>query len=182
MVRRWPGAVLTCLLLVAACSDADFSGSGPSSSVPAATATSGPTLSTVAPRTTAPPAVTAQPSGSADPEHEEGPPMGSDDTVYEEGDIDEGLRPFIAMATADLAARLDVEEAEITPLTAVLVVWPNGALGCPEPGMQYAQVLTDGSVIELGAMGRVFRYHSGGSTTPFLCERPLTSPPAAGGG
>jgi hypothetical protein len=46
--------------------------------------------------------------------------------------------------------------------------------------MQYAQVPVDGSVIELGHGGRVYRYHTGGSrTTPFLCDQPLTDKPPA---
>ena len=109
-----------------------------------------------------------------------GPPQGSTDTVYEQGDIDPGLQPFITMAVDDLAARLDIDPAEITPLSGVLVVWPDSALGCPQPGMQYAQVPVDGSVIELGAGGRVYRYHTGGSTTPFLCDQPLTQKPPSG--
>jgi hypothetical protein len=109
-----------------------------------------------------------------------GPPEGSTDTVYPSGDIDAGLQPFITMAIDDLAARLGIDAAEITTLSAVLVVWPNGAMGCPQPGMQYTQVPVDGSVIELGAGGRVYRYHTGGSRTPFLCDQPLTSKPPSG--
>ena len=115
----------------------------------------------------------------------DGPPEGSDTTVYERGDIDEGLRPFIDQATEDLAARLAIDPADIEALSAVLVTWPDSSLGCPQPGMQYAQVLTDGSIIELG-VGEgddmvVYRYHTGGSSGPFLCDQPLDRKPAAGG-
>ena len=113
------------------------------------------------------------------------PPEGSDTTVYERGDIDEGLRPFIDQATEDLAARLAIDPADIEALSAVLVTWPDSSLGCPQPGMQYAQVLTDGSIIELGVgVGDdmvVYRYHTGGSSGPFLCDQPLDRKPAAGG-
>lgn len=101
------------------------------------------------------------------------------ETVYEVGMIDPGLAPFVTMATDDLAERLGVAPESIELLTAVLVTWPNAALGCPEPDRSYAQVLTDGSVIELGADGLVYRYHTGGSrTTPFACDRPLDPVPA----
>ncbi len=114
-----------------------------------------------------------------------GEPEGSDTTVYERGDIDEGLRPFIDQATDDLAARLSIDPADVEVLSAVLVTWPDASLGCPQPGMQYAQVLTDGSIIELG-VGEgddtvVYRYHTGGSSGPFLCDQPLERKPAAGG-
>ena len=70
--------------------------------------------------------------------------------MYEQGDIDEGLRPFITEATDDLAARLAIDPADVDVLSAVLVTWPDASLGCPQPDMQYAQVVTDGSIIELG--------------------------------
>ena len=114
-----------------------------------------------------------------------GEPEGSDTTVYERGGIDEGLRPFIDEATDDLATRLAIDPADVEVLSAVLVTWPDASLGCPQPGMQYAQVLTDGSIIELG-VGEgddtvVYRYHTGGSRGPFLCDQPLERKPAAGG-
>lgn len=85
-------------------------------------------------------------------------------------DIDPGLQPYIDLAVADLAARLQVEPAAITTRSAVLVVWPDASLGCPMPGMQYPQVQTDGSTITLEADGATYDYHAGGDTTPFLCE------------
>jgi len=103
---------------------------------------------------------------------------GATETVYDVGMIDAGLAPFVAIAVDDLAARLDVAPDSIDVLTAVLVVWPNGALGCPEPGRSYTQVMTDGSVIELGVDGLVYRYHSGGSQRPFACDRPLDPVPS----
>lgn len=106
------------------------------------------------------------------------PVTGATETVYDIGMIDAGLAPFVAIAVGDLAARLDVAPDSIDVLTAVLVVWPNGALGCPEPGRSYTQVMTDGSVVELGVAGVVYRYHSGGSTTPFPCDRPLDPVPS----
>ncbi len=50
-------------------------------------------------------------------------------------------------------------------------------MGCPHPDMSYAQVLQDGSVIELEYAGRYYRYHSGGERFPFLCDQPLNDPP-----
>ena len=89
------------------------------------------------------------------------------------GEVDAGLAPFVDLAIADLAERLDVQPDAITATTAVLVTWPDSSLGCPEPGMQYAQALQDGSLIELaveGEDGAVYRYHSGGPRTPFYCD------------
>lgn len=102
--------------------------------------------------------------------------------LYGAGDIDKGLEPFIARAAADLAARLGVQPSDIATHAAVLVIWPDASLGCPQPDMRYAQVPTDGSVIELTYAGAFYRYHSGGRRGPFLCQVPVrTAPPSEGG-
>ena len=100
--------------------------------------------------------------------------------MFEPGTIDPGLQPFIDMAVADLAERLEIDPSQVTVVTAVLVVWSDAGLGCPEPGMSFPQVPEDGSVIELTVADTVYRYHSGGQRTPFLCEQPLQQPPLTG--
>lgn len=110
-----------------------------------------------------------------------GIPSGSTTSLYA-GQIDPGLQPFIAMATEDLASRLGIAAADAEVVSAVIVTWGDSSLGCPQPGMEYLQVLEEGSVIELGYNGRFYRYHSGGERTPFLCDQPLATPPIPGGG
>jgi hypothetical protein len=109
-----------------------------------------------------------------------GDPMSSDRSVFEEGDIDIGLTPFIDDAVIDLAERLDIDAGEIEPVSGVLVVWPDSALGCPEPDMLYAHVIVDGSVIELRVGDRYYRYHTGGAAELFLCEQPWSDDVATG--
>jgi ABC-type transport system substrate-binding protein len=180
MVMRSRRVVLAVSVVLAAApagcsSDGNGSSPGSSASTPATGApTTDASTTTDASATTGAPATTNA-----------GEPEGSDTTVYEQGDIDEGLRPFIDEATDDLATRLAIDPADVEVLSAVLVTWPDASLGCPQPGMQYAQVLTDGSIIELG-VGEgddmvVHRYHTGGSSGPFLCDQPLDRKPAAGG-
>lgn len=101
------------------------------------------------------------------------PPMGSEQ-------IDPGLKPYIDIAVADLAKRLTVDASEIEVSSATLVEWPDSSLGCPQPGMQYAQTLTDGAQIVLNARGQQYSYHAGGSRPPFLCEQALKAPPTTG--
>ena len=86
--------------------------------------------------------------------------------------IDPGLKPFIDLAVTDLATRLSIDATEVGVSSATLVEWPDSSLGCPQPGQQYAQVSTDGALIVLTADNNTYRYHAGGSTTPFLCEPP----------
>lgn len=86
------------------------------------------------------------------------------------GPIDPGLGPYVDIAVADLAQRLGVDAGQITVESATLKQWPDSSLGCPQPGMQYAQVLTDGALIVLAADGKTYKYHAGGSRPPFYCE------------
>jgi hypothetical protein len=78
----------------------------------------------------------------------------------------------VEQAKADLAKRLGVEAAQVTVVSSNEVTWPDGSLGCPEPGMNYTQALVPGARIILEAAGKQYHYHSGGTRPPFLCENP----------
>jgi hypothetical protein len=77
--------------------------------------------------------------------------------------------PIVAPAKADLATRLGVQADELEVVSAEEVTWPDGSLGCPEPGMSYTQALVDGSKVVLGHDERVYVYHAGDDDQPFLC-------------
>ncbi|MEU4605693.1 hypothetical protein AB0F43_22145 [Kribbella sp. NPDC023972] len=78
----------------------------------------------------------------------------------------------VERARTDLANRLGVDPGQVTVVSSSEVTWPDGSLGCPQPGMVYTQALIDGSRIILEAGGKQYHYHSGGSRPPFLCENP----------
>ncbi|MEO7398773.1 MAG: hypothetical protein ABIW84_09435 [Ilumatobacteraceae bacterium] len=105
------------------------------------------------------------------------PPAGSDDTVFQQGNIEPALESSIEIAVADLAERLGIDAATIETSSAVFVEWPDSSLGCPTAGMQYLQVLTEGTLIELSVDSTIYRYHSGGLAEPFLCDQPLNATP-----
>ena len=86
-------------------------------------------------------------------------------------DFDLSLQPLVEQAIADLATRLNIDRANIVTNSAQAVVWPDKSLGCPQSGMVYNQVTVDGALIELRAGGTTYRYHSGGSRSPFLCAK-----------
>ena len=86
------------------------------------------------------------------------------------GSVDAQLKSLVEVAVADLVGRLHVDAPSITVVSAQPMTWPDGGLGCPRPGMAYPQTQVDGALIELSAGGTVYRYHSGGSRGPFLCE------------
>jgi hypothetical protein len=85
--------------------------------------------------------------------------------------VDASLKPLVDVAIADLARRLNVDRTSITVVEARAMVWPDGAMGCPRPGMVYPQVQQDGTLIRLTARGQDYAYHSGGSRPPFLCQQ-----------
>lgn len=91
---------------------------------------------------------------------------------------DASSQALVSRARDDLAQRLGVAAAEVKLIAFQSVVWPDGSLGCPQPGREYPQVLQDGVLIRFEVHGRQFEYHGGGRREPFLCENP--SPPVQG--
>lgn len=77
--------------------------------------------------------------------------------------------PIVEEAKIDLAQRLGVDPEELEVVSAEATTWPDGSIGCPEPGMSYTQSLVEGSKVLLGHDGRVYDYHAGGDGEPFLC-------------
>jgi hypothetical protein len=76
-----------------------------------------------------------------------------------------------ALAAEDLAARLSVPVEQIQVREVRAVTWPDASLGCPQPGMMYAQVTQDGLLIRLSVGEEMYFYHSGSNQKPFLCEQ-----------
>lgn len=71
-------------------------------------------------------------------------------------------------ARADLAQRLGLDPDEIAVERVEAVDWPDASLGCPEPGMVYAQVITPGYRITLRHGQRTYVYHAT-ATRAILC-------------
>jgi len=88
------------------------------------------------------------------------------------------LENLIEKAKEDLARRLSISAKQIDLVEANEVVWPNASLGCPQPGMVYADVLTPGYLVLLEANGKEYEYHASRGTEVFYCENPI--PPASG--
>ena len=82
---------------------------------------------------------------------------------------DQDQLPIVAPALDDLAERVGATPDDIEIVTSEMVTWPDGSLGCPEPGMSYTQALVEGSRVVLRYEDRVFLYHAGDDGQPFLC-------------
>lgn len=77
--------------------------------------------------------------------------------------------PIARAAQRDLAQHLGVPESAVTVRTVESVEWPDASLGCPQPGMMYAQVITPGYRIVLEAGGKTYAYHTS-QTHVVLCS------------
>ena len=72
---------------------------------------------------------------------------------------------------ADLAGQLGIAAEAITVRSVEAVEWPDASLGCPKPGMMYAQVITPGYRIVLEANGQSYEYHAGRSGRAYAASR-----------
>jgi hypothetical protein len=87
------------------------------------------------------------------------------------------LNGQIAFSKEDLAQRLDVPPDSVKVSSASQVTWRSGALGCPEPGMNYTEALVPGSVIYLQVDNVIHAYHAKFAGEPFYCPRERVEPP-----
>ncbi|MBI2866075.1 MAG: hypothetical protein HYX99_01770 [Chloroflexi bacterium] len=90
------------------------------------------------------------------------PPLGT--RVVPPGSSDQ-----VVIAMADLARRLGISATQVSLAGVEAVDWPDTSLGCPQPGMAYAQVITPGYRILLSATGQTYEYHSDRSSQVVLC-------------
>lgn len=51
--------------------------------------------------------------------------------------------------------------------------WPDSSLGCPQPGMSYMQVVTEGYIVRLEADGKVHEVHVAGANA-VTCDRQVS--------
>ncbi|MBO9374621.1 MAG: hypothetical protein J7459_14840 [Chloroflexus sp.] len=84
--------------------------------------------------------------------------------------FDGALKAQIDQAKQDLAQRLGVDVSTIEVVQVAAVTWPDGALGCPRPGMVYIQVLIDGLFVQLRVGDQLYNYHGDGQNPLFLCD------------
>lgn len=75
-----------------------------------------------------------------------------------------------AIRQAAEAAGVAVDEVELRQYQ--MTEWPSTALGCPQEGQMYAQVVTRGFVVQVRVNGEVVRYHTDMDTTAIRCDNP----------
>jgi hypothetical protein len=70
---------------------------------------------------------------------------------------------------SDLEKQLSVTADQITVVSATYMDWPDSSLGCPKPGMAYAQVVTPGYRIVLAQGQKQYDYHTDLKAAMVLC-------------
>jgi len=61
---------------------------------------------------------------------------------------------------ADAAKRFNVAESAVVLTSAEQVTWPDGSLGCPEPGRMYTQMLVEGFRVSAKTTEGELLYHT----------------------
>lgn len=98
------------------------------------------------------------------------------------GEVPPGIMEKIL---ADLSGRTGVTGEDIQVVRAEAVVWNDGSLGCPQPGMGYIQILIQGYWVVLKVENTEFDYRVTDKGDFVLCEGggalPISPPGEPGG-
>jgi hypothetical protein len=77
----------------------------------------------------------------------------------------------------EAAALAKVDREQLVMVRAESVVWNDGSLGCPEPGMMYTQALVNGYWIVIEAAGKQYDFRVGRGGSFRLCPAGRGHPP-----
>jgi hypothetical protein len=77
--------------------------------------------------------------------------------------LPEDIDPLVDLAVFDLALENGLEIEDIQVVSVEETEFNDASLGVPTPGLDYAQVLTPGLIIELEARGERYLYHASGN-------------------
>ena len=83
---------------------------------------------------------------------------------------------LLAAIVADLAARENVLAEEINVVRGQEVIWPDGSLGCAQPGMMYTQAQVSGYWVVLRAGESEYDYRASATGYFILCEGAGSTP------
>lgn len=84
---------------------------------------------------------------------------------------------LLAIFQDDLARRALVKPDAITVVSATEQQWSDGAMGCPQPGQMYTQMIVPGYRVVLQANGDRYTYHSDRRGNFILCSNGLAFQP-----
>ena len=119
------------------------------------------------PEDSAPAAAPVQPVDEASPGGEKMP----------EATLSPELQPMADKATDILAETLSVSPEDVTILDIQRVEWRDASLGCPKPGMMYAQVITPGYLVKAEVKGETQMVHMNEAGHGVVCPPDRAKPP-----
>lgn len=86
-------------------------------------------------------------------------------------------RPDVQAAVAAEAGRKGVTVADVALAGYADVTWPDGSIGCPQPGMLYTQALVPGHQLILRVGGDLASYHAAKGRPFAYCAAPTAPLP-----
>ena len=101
--------------------------------------------------------------------------------VYDGDDYPPELGGLVETIVADAAGRLGITSNDLDVVAVAEVVWSDASLGCPAPGLVYAQVVTDGLRVVVQANNLSLDYRASGVDTWFLCSQAVTADKSSAG-
>ncbi len=77
----------------------------------------------------------------------------------------------VAAVLVAASQHLGIPSSQLTPSRVEPRNWPDASLGCPKPGLLYAQVITPGYLVEVSGQSRTLEYHTNAQgTSVVLCK------------
>lgn len=89
------------------------------------------------------------------------------------GEVPQELMDQVFAAAED---ETGTDRSDMTVLRAESVIWADGSLGCPEPGVMYTQATVDGYWVELVVGERTLDYRLSADGQIRLCAGATTVP------
>jgi hypothetical protein len=105
-------------------------------------------------------------------------PAGPRPPVQPEGPMIPTLESITESVLEDAATRSGIARTNLRVESTVTVTWPDGSLGCPQPGMNYTMALVPGYRIKVRAGDQVLDYHASRRGYFVLCPAGMAVQPA----
>jgi hypothetical protein len=102
-------------------------------------------------------------------------PIPTGETSLVKGEVPQAILEAILKEVTGLAG---VGRDQVVIERAESVVWSDGSLGCPEPGMAYTQALVNGYWIVVEAAGKKYDFRVGSGGSFRLCPPGQGHPPS----
>lgn len=147
-MARWTSVLLLLMLTLAACRQPTVSDPIPESPAPSRESPGPVPESPLSPVTTPTPVPPERTSPLPNPDVS---PVETPSGAAEQ---------VLAAARTRLAEELGVDPSQVEIASVQSVQWSDTSLGCPEPGMAYAQVITPGYRIVLEVDGTAYEVHT----------------------